>query len=238
MKNISILLSIVLLQWSVAESTLQQSIKKDNLCKSALSKDYRLASTRELQCKTLYTLATNVKQHPFYRDFERIKLLKKIEEELMFMSNVQNIADTLENKEIKKNIKQLQSLVWPKGELCYFDIEIDKKQLSFISASYEEKTIKFTTTTKTFNSQQRGKAVEICTENNLCTPIDSNTITINDLPYTKLKIITPNGTLFYTFHQSINKTDLALLAYEIYSILYNQDLPPLREVKVTIEKSP
>ena len=236
MKKIGILMVIGILQFGVAGSSLIQIIEADKECKSALSKDYRTASTRELQCKTVHALAQKLKAHPSHRDFERIKLLKDIQEKLKMMNNAKKINWILKDKEIKKNIKKLQSLIWPIGELCYFDVEVNGDKISFISAINKDNTIQLKTQSYKLNDlEEVGKSVEICTADDTCTPINSNKIILKDYNYNSLKIKTPNGIWNYII--STKREYLARIAYEVYAQLYNKNLPSLSKINIKIEKT-
>lgn len=235
MKKISILITIGMLQFSIAGSSFIEKIEADKGCKLALSKDYRTASTRELQCKTIHALAQKLNAHPSYRDFERIKLIKKIQDKLKLMGNAEKINWVLKDREIKKNVNKLQALVWPVGELCYFDIEVNGNQISFISAINKNGTIKLKTKSEKFNSAEVGQSVEICTSDNTCTEINSNHITLKNYQYSRLRIKTPNGTMNYDF-KTLKRQDLVRIAYEVYAQLYNKNLPPLSKIDVNIGK--
>lgn len=235
MKKITVLMAIGILQFSVASSNLTEIIEADRECKSALSKDYRTASTRELQCKTVHALAQKLKAHPSHRDFERIKLLKEIQEKLKIMDNSKEINWVLKDREIKKNITKLQALVWPVGELCYFDVEVSGGQISFISAINKDDNIQLKTQSYKLNDLGVGKSVEICTADDRCTVINSNNIVLKNYNYNSLKIKTASGTWNYIV--STKRQYLARIAYEIHAQLYNKNLPSLSKINIKIEKT-
>lgn len=235
MKKRVILMAIGVLEFSVADSSLIQIIEADNECKSALSKDYRTASTRELQCKTVYALAQKLKKHPSYRDFERIKLLKSIQEKLKMMKSSEKINWVLKDREINKNVEKLQSLIWPSGGLCYFDVEVNGGQISFISAVNKNGTIQLKTQSENLDDSEAGKSVEVCTPDDKCIPINSNSILLKNEPYHTLKILTTSGKLSYDFKNTA-KQNLVRIAYEVYAQLYNKNLPSLSKLKIRVEK--
>jgi hypothetical protein len=236
MKKTSIIMLAGILQFTVAGSTLTQKIEQDRECKASLSKDYKTASKRELQCKTLHILAQKL-EHSSYRSMDRIINLEKAQRVVKKMKNANDIGWILK-QEIKKNSNKLVGLIWPKANLCYFDVEVNSKKITFLYATNRNNTINIDKIEEKLSKSEIGNSVQICSERKSCITINSNEI---KLPYgkkfNKLKILTSKGSMTYDFKQ-IHYKNLIKIAYEINAQLFNRTLPPLSTVKVSVAQAP
>jgi len=206
-----------------------EAVQVSSQCQNSISQSPK--TVMQKYCSAVYNHSIRLNSFSSYRSFERMETLRKIQK---ISKNIDgdNGIERAVHQELSLNQSYLKSIWWPHNKLNYLDVELKNGNLFLLFNKKNNSLIQYDMKKISRINSKKGKAVLICTSKNICENIQGNILKVKQgLVYNKIRVLTNQGTFEQAF-KSTKISNLAGLAYEISSQLYNKQAPSLSTLSI------